>query len=363
MLSEFIAQAPFILPFAAEETYYLFTSGRAEGGRSAVMAYKSKDLKIWEGPQAVFTVPDGIWANPRDGAWAPEVHKYHGKYYLFVTLHNRDAIFAEPPQVSRVNHLRGTAIAQADHPAGPYELLGGDGPITPREFMTLDGTLYVDPEGKPWMVYCHDWVQVVDGTVEAVPLADDLSATIADPSYLFKASDGPWLAVQNRVTADERLYVASGCEVFRTQERQLLVLWSSHTTSDGYVQAVARSTTGKLAGPWQQLEPIVRGDSGHGMLFRTFEGQLMLVVEQPFGEWARARLYDMEDAGDALNVVKRRDDLDSRPVVGEPADGRRGGRGRGRRGGFGRGRSGSANRAENVENQGTDRQPESRAIK
>jgi hypothetical protein len=211
--------------------------------------------------------------------------------------------------------------------------------------MTLDGTLYVDPDGKPWMVYCHDWVQVLDGTVEAVPLADDLSATIADPIYLFKASDGPWLNVQNRVTADERLYVANGPEVFRTQDGQLLMLWSSHTTSDGYVQAVARSTTGKLAGPWQQLEPIVRGDSGHGMLFRTFAGQLMLVVEQPFGEWARARLYDMEDAGDQLKVVRRRDDLDSRPnVAGSNAagEGRRGGRGRGRRGAIGRGRDGGA---------------------
>jgi hypothetical protein len=208
----------------------------------------------------------------------------------------------------------------------------------------MGGTLFVDEAGKPWMVYCHDWVQVVDGTFEAVPLTDDLSSTTGDPIYLFKASDGPWLATQNRVTADERLYVSDGAQLFKTKDDHLLMLWSTHTIANGYIQTVARSKSGKLAGPWEQLEPIVREDSGHGMLFRTFEGQLMLAVQQPFGRWARARLYEMEDAGDSLKVIKRRDDLDSRPAPsgggGENPDGGRDGRGRGRRGGAGRGRGG-----------------------
>jgi hypothetical protein len=243
----------------------------------------------------------------------------------------------------RENFLRGTTVAQADSPTGPFELIGGDGPHPPRDFMTTDGTLFIDENKKPWMVYCHDWTQILDGTFEAVPLSDDLSGTIGDPIYLFKASDGPWLASQSRVTSDERNYVSDGPQLFRTQGDYLLMLWSSHTIEHGYVQTVARSKTGNLAGPWEQLEPIVREDSGHGMLFRSFEGQLMLVVQQPFGRWARARLYDMEDAGDALKVAKRREDLDTRPGqaggdmgggAARGARGRRGGppRGQGRRG-------------------------------
>jgi hypothetical protein len=172
-----------------------------------------------------------------------------------------------------------------------------------------------------------------------VPLADDLSSSIGDPIYLFKASDGPWLATQNRVTADERNYVSDGPQLFKSKGDSLLMLWSSHTIEHGYVQALARSKTGQLSGPWEQLDPIVRDDSGHGMLFRSFEGQLMLVVQQPFGRWARARLYDMEDAGDSLKVVKRREDLDTRP--GQTGGGNApGNRGRGRRGGAGRGPAG-----------------------
>ena len=73
--------------------------------------------------------------------------------------------------------------------------------------------------------------------------------------------------------------------------------------------ASMRSTTGELAGPWEQLEPLIVGDSGHGMLFHTFEGQLMMVLHQPFRN-ARGKLYEMEDLGDRLGVARKRDDLD-----------------------------------------------------
>ena len=73
---------------------------------------------------------------------------------------------------------------------------------------------------------------------------------------------------------------------------------------------VARSKSGSIEGPWEQLDPIVGDDSGHGMLFRTFEGQLMLVLHQPFTN-ARGKLYEIEDTGDSLKVIRARDDLHS----------------------------------------------------
>src|SRR6478752_7168344 len=104
-------------------------SGPRQGlGRSGVVTYKSKDLREWEGPFVVFTVPDGIWANPRHGVWAPEVHEYQGKFYLFATLHNNDAILSTPPQVWRTNHLRGSIAAASDSPAGPFQVLKPSGP-------------------------------------------------------------------------------------------------------------------------------------------------------------------------------------------------------------------------------------------
>jgi beta-xylosidase len=315
-LSDFPVHDPWILAYQPTKTYYLYTSARAAAiGRAGTMFYKSSDLAKWDGPYLAFAVPDGIWANPQQGAWAPEVHEYRGKFYLFTTLHNSNRIIAQPPDVWKVNHMRGTTIAVADSPEGPFTLLKTDGPHPPADFMTLDGTFYIDPAGEPWMVYAHEWIQMIDGTMEAVRLKDDLSAAVGDPIFLFKASDAPWLNDGIVPSRRERSYVTDGPELYRSKDGHLLMLWSSYDDKGavrrGYVETLARSKTGKLAGPWEQLPPLVGNDSGHGMLFHAFDGQLMLVLHRPFAYPAvRGKLYEIEDLGDNLRVVRERTDLD-----------------------------------------------------
>jgi beta-xylosidase len=317
--SEIQLHDPYMLPDSATRTYYLYTSAptrQTSQNRTGTFAYKSKDLATWEGPFLVFVCPDDCWAIPQVTAWAPEVHAYRGKYYLFTTLHNpQKPLPALIP--ARPNSMRATMIAVSDSPEGPFTLIKKDGPVTPPDFMTLDGTLYVDPAGKPWMVYAHEWIQKIDGTIEALPLKDDLSAAAGDPILLFKGSDAPWLNEQAVPSARPALYVTDGPELFRTKDGHLLMLWSSYEKNsfgrDGYVETVARSKTGELKGPWEQLPPLVRNDSGHGMLFRSFEGQLMLVLHQPFVD-ARGKIYEMEDLGDNLRVAKYREDLSGPPL-------------------------------------------------
>src|SRR5262245_19132262 len=79
---------PFVLPDPATQTYYVYgttTSGIFDGGveRKAVMVFKTTDLEHWEDPVPVWEVPMDHWG--RETVWAPEVHPYGGKYYLFVT--------------------------------------------------------------------------------------------------------------------------------------------------------------------------------------------------------------------------------------------------------------------------------------
>ena len=74
---------------------------------------------------------------------------------------------------------------------------------------------------------------------------------------------------------------------------------------------------------WEQLEPLVGNDSGHGMLFRSFDGKLMLVVHQPFQN-ARGKLYEMEDTGDGLRVVRYREDLSGPSLPTQPGQAPRG---------------------------------------
>jgi hypothetical protein len=172
--------------------------------------------------------------------------------------------------------------------------------------MTLDGTLYVDPQGKPWLVYAHEWVQVGDGTIEAMPLTDDLAAA-GPPQLLFRASDAPWVK-RSAKPSEDQVFVTDGPELFRTRTGALLMLWSSYD-ANGYVQSLARSRSGTIAGPWEQLPPLVRADSGHGMLFRRFDGTLMMVLHRPFND-ARGKLYVMRDAGDRVAVMREATELD-----------------------------------------------------
>ncbi|HEY0945142.1 MAG TPA: glycoside hydrolase family 43 protein [Opitutaceae bacterium] len=308
-LPEMPLHDPWILAHRASRTYYLYTSNvpRMSNVKGVgTMVYKSTDLRNWEPPKVVFLVPPTAFA--QHGGWAPEVHEYQGRYYLFTTLHNEEKTFARPPEVPFPTYVRGTIVAVSDSPEGPFQMLDEKAPVPPADFMTLDGTLYLDENEKPWMVYAHEWLQKVDGTMEAVPLKPDLSAAAGAPIHLFKASDAPWLNAAMKPDPRALVYVTDGPEIFRTRDGHLLMLWSSYENGS-YIQTVARSQSGRLVGPWEQLQPLVKGDSGHGMLFSTFEGQLMMVLHRPFKN-ARGKLYEMADRGDHLAVVKQRTDLD-----------------------------------------------------
>jgi hypothetical protein len=308
-LPEMPLHDPFIVADPATQTYYLFTSDDAAmtgSRRPGTMVYTSSDLKNWTRPRTVFSLPDGIWAEA--GAWAPEVHRWKDRWYLFTTVHNearplpRSATIAGP----RPTYRRGTVLAVAERPEGPYRLLNEGEPIAPASAMTLDGTLHVDPEGRPWLVYAHEWLQTTDGTMEAMALTNDLFA--AGPARtLFHASEAPWVEGQKQPEGDT-VFVTDGPQFYRTRTGRLLMLWSSYGKG-GYLEGLARSRSDRVEGPWEQLGALVERDSGHGMLFHAFDGRLMMVVHRPFRN-ARGKLYEMRDDGDRLTVLREAVELD-----------------------------------------------------
>jgi hypothetical protein len=304
-LEDFRAHDPFILADQKSQTYYLYTSvtsGALPRGQAGVVTYTSRDLKTWEGPKVVFEVPKDGWANPAHGAWAPEVHLYQGQYYLFVTLHNRDKLLERTPQSRQATHMRGTQIFAGDSPTGPFTPFA-DRPIPPEDLMTLDGTLFIE-DGAAWMVYCHEWIQVTNGTFEAIRLKSDLSASEGRPILLFQASDAPWIKPWQAKPEDQpRTFVSDGPFFYRTKSCRLLMLWSSWQEDGQYAQTAAYSLSGRLVGPWRQAPPLLTDNSGHGMIFTAFDGRLMLVVHRPtMSPQSRARLHELEDTGEGLQL-------------------------------------------------------------
>jgi hypothetical protein len=103
---------PWVLANEADKTYYLYTSNVATvSGVSGVgtMAYRSRDLKHWEKPVVVFTASEMKWA--QKGGWAPEVHRWKGKYYLFTTIHDDTKPLPPGRNAVRPTYRRGTISA------------------------------------------------------------------------------------------------------------------------------------------------------------------------------------------------------------------------------------------------------------
>jgi arabinan endo-1,5-alpha-L-arabinosidase len=165
--------------------------------------------------------------------------------------------------------------------------------------MTLDGTLGVE-DGVPDMVFCHEWVQITNGSIDYIRLKDDLSQTVGEPVKLFHGAEAPW----PRTGKQYGNTVTDGPYLYKGKTGKLYMVWTSGSAK-GYTEGISISASGKLAGPWtHQSEPIFSGGGGHGMLFTTFDGKLMNVLHSPNGPGARPRIFEMEDSGDTLRIVK-----------------------------------------------------------
>jgi hypothetical protein len=142
-------------------------------------------------------------------------------------------------------------------------------------------------------------VQISNGSVEYMRLKDDLSETIGEPAVLFRGEDAPW-SLPGKQRGN---HVTDGPYLIKSKSGRLFMIWSSFGTG-GYTTGIAISDSGKLAGPWkQQAEPLFKDDGGHGMLFKTFEGPLMMVLHAPNDRGAQPRIFRMEDTGETLRVL------------------------------------------------------------
>lgn len=299
-IADLYVRDPFIFPDKKSGEYILYKAGQVKNSKgtsvTGVVAYKSKDLKKWTGPITVYATPENNWA--RGPIWAPEMHEYKGKYYLFATM-NSNAPWKKKEEGWPDYNFRGTQIFHAKSPLGPF-LPFSQFPHTPTDEMALDGTLW-EENGIPYMIYCHEWVQINDGTMKIVQLKPDLSGPAADPIRMFNASSAKW-STGTKHTNGRTSYVTDGCFLHKSKSGKLMMIWSSFKNGQ-YAIGVATSYTGSVLGPWVQQEtPIFEQHGGHGMLFKTFDNRFMLSFHGPNSPDGkeRAQLFEIEDTGETL---------------------------------------------------------------
>lgn len=281
---------PFVL--VADGRYFMYGTGCASG--KGYGCYVSEDLENWAGPFDVFKPTadfDGV-----DQFWAPECHEYKGNYYLFATYR------------SGTTGHRGVSIFRSVSPLGPFTEIS-DGHITPHDRDSIDGTLYVAPDGTPYMVYVNEWTNADnndEGRMDVAKLSEDLTHFVSEPRELFRAKDPAW--TNSKVTDGPFLYT--------TKTGRLLMLWSN-VSKEGYCVGTAYSTNGTVDGKWKQNlsrlyvkdKKSFTLDGGHGMLFTDLDGNLRLCIHSPNnaenGRVETAAFFFVEDTGDLLQLHER----------------------------------------------------------
>lgn len=270
---------PFVL--TEDGKYYMYGT-RAKGFGSNVGGfdvYVSTDLETWSEPTEIFD--SELHGYNREVNWAPEVHKYNGAYYLF-------ASFTQP------NGRRGTYCLKADSPMGPF-VPHSEGPLTPEAWESIDGSLYIE-NGVPYLVFCHEHVQTIDGWMCYVQLSPDLKTAVGEPTTLFYASDPVWV----ETIEPEKHYITDGPYMFHTKDNTLLMIWSTFI-NEKYAECVVRFNEGTIKGNFEHLEPLIDDDGGHGMLFYTFDGELKLTFHTPNQtDYERPEFITLIDCGDHL---------------------------------------------------------------
>ena len=216
--------------------------------------------------------------------WAPEVHEYNGKYYLFGSYQYKNV-------ATYVESWRGTAVFVSDTPEGPF-VPWSDGYLTPDHMDCIDGTLYVK-DGTPYLVYSVEFTNSPDsvgGYYAYLELKNDLSAAAdgAQPKTLFYAKDAPWSRANKAISDAPWLYTC--------KDGSLLMLWSGKDENGNYFVSVAKSSDGTLSGEWTHVkllystndtdtafDPYRDGDNiycvtdgGHAMIYADRGGRLYL---------------------------------------------------------------------------------------
>ena len=99
------------------------------------------------------------------------------------------------------------------------------------------------------------------------------------------------------------IYVTDGPFPYRCADGTLLLLWSS-MGEEGYTEAIAVSDNGDIDGNWVQRDELLfKKDGGHGMIFKTFDDKLLLLLHSPNKHpLERPAYFELEDKNGMLCV-------------------------------------------------------------
>ena len=286
-LSNPVAEGYFADPFVlrADGAWYAYGTGRDDGGpdRAPGFAFevrRSEDFVTWRAVGHALRTPE--LPRPSDRAahrtwWAPEVHAWDGRLYLYYSTGIED----------RDHQIR---VATAEAPEGPFEDLGVV--LTPHERFAIDPHPFVDEDGGAYLFYARD---LLEGDRVGTSIAADRLLSPAELSGLgvpVLPPSADWQLYQRGRRMYGSVYdwhTLEGPFVRKRHGRYWLLYSGGAWTGDTY--AVSWAVADRPLGPWVHAGPDVPP------LLRTVSGLVgpghCSVVEGPDGgDWLAYHAWD-----------------------------------------------------------------------
>ena len=267
---------PFIYVDREKQAYYCPVVA-AEG----IKIFKSRDLNKWRDLGTVYNY-SGIYAGHT--WWAADMYQWKDNIYCIAT--------AVSPNGSADDFTSPKCNAVFKGEYGPegcvWPVNKAQVNLIPQsDTQNIDGSLYVDENGAPWIVYCREAATEItdkgyDAGIYAYKLNDELSATEGEPVLLFNGSSSQY-ACSVDVRDGKDVYIADAPMLWRDPSSgNLICIWSHYAKQPGndiqkwYSIGQAVSRSGKLEGPWEHTGIINNYDGGHGCLFEDLNGNMKL---------------------------------------------------------------------------------------
>lgn len=253
-----------------------------EDGRYYLVGTMQERLTLWESKDLVEFENVGCMVDLsaledyRD-FWAPELHKYQGKYYLIVSLYRDDL-------------GRGSMIFVSDTLKGVFVPLTG-AYITPKNWGCLDATLFVF-EDKPYLCFSNEWTTPItndgDGALFMAELSVDLKEIVGKPT---KIVSGKYCGFAVEIEDNHRRgYVAEGPYLYR-EGQTIVLLWSTFTDT-GYSIVKSVSKDG-IMGTYAFEKILYKQDGGHCMRFVNTNDEACILFHQPnYSPMERMQIFD-----------------------------------------------------------------------
>lgn len=287
LLDSMDVKNPFITYERSSNSYYMV----GDGGHM----WLSKDLRLWNGPYNVLRHDASSWLGSKPLVSSPEIHKHGNRYYYMATFEvPGDSVAAAD---GRVFTRRSCVSLVADSITGPYKTIDKDAHLLDVSEMAEHPTYCSDDLDVGYMIYNCSCEQNGNGTVQIVRYTENLANRMGEAYVMFTAQDVPWSSSP----------LMESPFLFYTEGGLMGMLFTAMAGGEKAV-GVAYSTTGMLDGPWEiEPEPLLKGVGG-AMMFRDYDGSLVLVAgkDTVIGGVTRSvqQLYRMDSQFEKLQVKR-----------------------------------------------------------